>query len=333
MKKTNLSLSILFMSMLSLTAHAQEVVEDPVCEDVPTELTYQFDDIDSCGYEGLIVSKKGDKWGYVDEKGKMVIPFAFEKAWGFRGGKAFVYRNEKFGMIDKEGKFVTPLIYDDVSDADEGMILVSKKDKKGYIDFSGKQIIPFDYTMAGNFRDGLAVVAISVGKDDRDEDIHKYGFIDKSNQVIIPFSYDELYQFNDGLALMSIQKHGKNRYGYINKQNKIIVQPQYDDAFAFLDDLAPVMKNDKWGFINTKGKEVIPLTYEYVWHFYKNGVAIAKKNGKQGVINRQNKVVIPFEYDDIEINSADLFFVQKDDESYFINSKNQRIDDEKMLTD
>jgi hypothetical protein len=50
--------------------------------------------------------KTGDKWGYIDKTGQMVIPPKFSGALGFTEGLAAVVTGDKWGYIDKTGKYV-----------------------------------------------------------------------------------------------------------------------------------------------------------------------------------------------------------------------------------
>ena len=68
---------------------------------------------------------------------------------------------------------------------------------------------------------------------------------------------------------------------------------QFDGAEGgFSEGFASVESNDKWGFINTKGKMVIPCIYDAAWPFSK-GFACVVSNGKLGVINQSGEFVIP----------------------------------------
>jgi hypothetical protein len=51
----------------------------------------------------LIPHRKGDKWGYIDKKGKMVIPAVYDGADIFSEGLARVEVNGKWGYIDTKG--------------------------------------------------------------------------------------------------------------------------------------------------------------------------------------------------------------------------------------
>ena len=50
--------------------------------------------------------------------------------------------------------------------------------------------------------------------------------------------------------------------------------------------LAAVKKNNKWGYIDEKGTEVIPCKYEYVANFAE-GVLAVQLNGKWGAFDKQ----------------------------------------------
>ena len=58
--------------------------------------------------DGSIVTalaKKNGKYGYINEKGEVVIDFIFEDANGFKYNLAAVKLNDKWGFIDLSGQF------------------------------------------------------------------------------------------------------------------------------------------------------------------------------------------------------------------------------------
>ena len=52
-------------------------------------------------------------------------------------------------------------------------------------------------------------------------------------------------------------------HGFINKKGKVIVPFIYSDASFFKDGLVMLKNNSKWGFLDTKGKTIIPFEYDY----------------------------------------------------------------------
>ena len=80
-------------------------------------------------------------------------------------------------------------------------------------------------------------------------------------------------------------------------QNKL--KKHYDDVKNYQHGLAAVNFNEKWGFIDTTGKEVIEVKYDYVGDFCE-GFALVKLNGKWGCVDQTGNVVISFEYDGVK---------------------------------
>ena len=72
----------------------------------------------------------------------------------------------------------------------------------------------------------------------------------------------------------------------------MVIPIEYDDAESFSEGLAAVRKGDwfdwvnwKWGFIDKKGKQVIPFKYNYVQPFY-NGKTKVELDGRNGYIDK-----------------------------------------------
>ena len=53
----------------------------------------------------------------------------------------------------------------------------------------------------------------------------------------------------------------------------------YDDPQPFEEGFSVVTKDDKKGFVNPQGKEIVPLVYENAEKF-SEGLAAVKKEGK-----------------------------------------------------
>ena len=118
----------------------------------------------------------------------------------------------------------------------------------------------------------------------------------KGDKIVRPHVLDNGPDyFSFGLARFEL----KNKYGFFDKKGDVVIKPQFDYARPFADSKAAVCKgcqfnengehleisNGKWGFINLKGKLIIPYIYDEVGDF-KNGYADVKENGKLVIIKR-----------------------------------------------
>lgn len=102
----------------------------------------------------------------------------------------------------------------------------------------------------------------------------------------------------------------------LNKQGKLVANLkgyQVVDQSNFNDGVFAVMKNDKVGYMNTKGQLVVPTIYDDMqdpddkydetWaESPSQNRIVVSKNGKLGIIDTSNKVIMPFtnKYNSIE---------------------------------
>ena len=272
--------------------------------------------------EGLAAMSKDGKCGFIDKTGKVILPFEYDFAENFAYGLARVQKDGKEGFIDKTGDFVFLIDeYDSVNNFYEGLAAVWKYAEKsewglsggkwGFIDTTGTVAIPIEYDTVNSFSDGLAFAV----QDD------KQGFIDKTGEFVIQLEnisrryiyYGITGYFENGLAV--IQENEK-KYNYIDKTGAVILSVEYELAYNFYEGLAGVLtdrRDEKWGFIDITGKEVIPCIYDDAMPWFSDGVANVSKDGKWGYIDTSGNTVVPFIYDYSQSFSEGLACVNKDD--------------------
>jgi hypothetical protein len=131
------------------------------------------------------------KYGFVNEQGKEIIPFIFERASEFRDGYALVIDNEKQyrKFINTTGKIVLSLECDGATQPQRGKVAFCKDKKFGLIDITnGNMLLPLEY-------DEISVI--------EDTDLgcflrkkRKVGFADINGKIFLPCIYDEITPFN-----------------------------------------------------------------------------------------------------------------------------------------
>lgn len=100
--------------------------------------------------------------------------------------------------------------------------------------------------------------------------------------------YNEVHNFSEGFA--KVELNGK--WGFINQKGEEIIPLKYDNVEHFSEGFAIVKLNGKYGFINKEGKKIIPIKYDYI-HRFSEGFAKVKLNGKWGFINTKGKEIVP----------------------------------------
>ena len=114
--------------------------------------------------DGLVKvrSKQNGLWGYVDKKGREVIPCIYEAAGDFNDGAAWAVSEGRYGYIDKEGSVIVPFEYDEAYGAGSGLASVVKDGKGGLVNYRGEVIVPLEYDDITSF-DGGAAYAVKDG--------------------------------------------------------------------------------------------------------------------------------------------------------------------------
>jgi hypothetical protein len=200
--------------------------------------------------------------------------------------------------------------YDKIYTEYEGMRKVNKNNKAGFINSAGTLVIPIEYDAANNFMEGLCAVQMK----------GKIGFIDKTNKLVIPFIFEGVGAgFQQGNCII----YGGKKSWMIDKTGRQTTARKYD-AIAFNGRFGMAFLDNKWGFINLDGKEVIPLIYDYIYNIGE-GLVGAKKDGKFGYIDTLNQTKIPFIYDAASVFYDGASIVSLDKKYGLIDKKGNAI--------
>ncbi len=246
---------------------------------------------------------KNDKLGFIDGKGREVIPAQFGNAGDaarFREGVANVGGSGGWGYIDESGKFIVEPKFWWAYSFSEGFACVLLPEEGagyGFIDRTGRLLIKGLRTDSV-FRDGLAPVSLG----------RKWGYLGRDMKVAIPPQFDLAQPFSEGMAGIEVAK----KWGYIDKEGRIVIPPKYDIAMSFSDGLGRVktflerrpypagevgMEGQTaydvylWGFIDQRGVEIIPPKFLNVTSF-SEGHAFAMANNSTnlfGIIDGSGK--------------------------------------------
>ncbi len=197
------------------------------------------------------------------------------------------------GVINaKTGRMIIPMKYDYIR-PQEGFFITDLNNKEGLYDKKGRNILPEIFNSIA-ISDDFFYVSKKTSNSYYDKDVYtlKGLSIKKSKWN----DYDEFFG-KDGLLLVKYNYKKNNvRYsdyvGFINKNGKTIISTKkYEQVQPFSNGLAAVKnKKDKmWGYINTKGKLVIPFLYDKA-HPFQERYAYVVKNREALLIDSNNKV-------------------------------------------
>jgi hypothetical protein len=201
-----------------------------------------------------------NKYGYINERNRIIIPFIYESAGLFGNNRAPVTLNGKKMYIDKTGKEVINAEGYSYAQTFYNGYAVVENDKKmrAFIDTTGKLMTQFIYSSADAFTSGLAAVCQN----------GKCGFLGLDFKPAIPLIYKSVGYFSEsGLARVCTMQ---GKFGYINNKGAIVIPLIYDEA------------SEDWNLIKNNPRS------EWPFHTY-----MVKTAGKKKYLDAGGKDVTP----------------------------------------
>jgi hypothetical protein len=169
-----------------------------------------------------------------------------------------ITRNDKSGVVGHNGKIVVKPQFEVLFDFSDGLALISVDGRYGYIDQTGKMVIKPQFSLASDFSGGLAYVTLNSEK----------CYIDKTGKCVIkatpPMEYQILNRFSEGLASVSCMNLQDYFAGacYIDKTGKIVFKVPVDVGGLFSEGLATVVKDRKYGYVDSTGRTVVEVKFD-----------------------------------------------------------------------
>lgn len=154
----------------------------------------------------------------------------------------------------------------------------------------------------------------------------KWGYINPQGEVVIEPAYAYAGHFSNGLAIIS----DGDLYGYINEMNQVVIQPKYSGADEFMNGYAAVCTGNwqdgtaLWGFINTRGVEIVKPQFLYVEGFSPEGRALVwtlkDDEPVNGFVDTKGVVFVPDQYEICSSFSDGLALIRQNGLLGYINT-------------
>lgn len=269
-------------------------------------------------HQGVAVVEVNSEWRLINKAGKFIsdLKLASRPHWTGRGYVA-EETSLRSGFVNLDGKYNLPPEYTRVQP-----LVESYTDSRHY-NYGNEEYSEEDY------RDGLLnyrhASYFLIGKDGR------YGVVDGVGNIVLEPQFDDITSFSKGHAAVSI----KRAFGFANSDGKVVIKPKYysvtpfDDLIAvrispasryhlidsrgtpipgksvedivtergkwLSEGLAAFGDDNKYGYLDSKGKVAIPPVFEFARPF-KNGFAVVKFNGVFRFIDKSGKFASPTEF-------------------------------------
>lgn len=209
---------------------------------------------------GLAIVRLTDLSGVIDPKGYFIVKPKYETINPFSEGRATVIDQEGFKVIDESGKEITHKAYSFIGDYKNGRALIADRNENGqylygYLNRRGKEVIPLEYETASDFQNEKAIVKLKNGS---------FALISLTGKVLKTFSYPFVGHMGEGL--LAFQKVPGGKYGYIDEKGAVVIEPQFTEAHPFIDGRAFVNTAEnykgQYGLIDQNGHFIIKPNYQ-----------------------------------------------------------------------
>ena len=189
------------------------------------------------------------------------------------------------------------------------IIILTNGAQKQVLDTLYQEILPKgNYDIQG-YHDDYFVIG---------DELSGWQLVKKGGKPVINDKFEFITLINDDDDFQVIASKDE-RYGIYDKEGNPITQMIFDDYTPgfwsnpsltldgneytiyslFKNGMMVMMKDEKYGCISTKGKEVIPFVYDDLT-LTSTGKMIVQTDEKYGVIDKDGKELVPCKYDNIE---------------------------------
>lgn len=202
----------------------------------------------------LIATREG-KYGYIDTKGKMVIPPLYDHAYDFSNGVAVV------GLTNKEGENGYQVI-----------------DRRGNVLF-GIQLS--NSLLDSQFSHGLLMY--------KELGTGHCCYLDKEGLPLIYLSENvrETYRFDHEMAVFQTT----TGTGIIDLKGSVLIPANYENAMIAGKGKVCLQTNGKWAIAEPNEKLLCEFEYDRIGTFYDSGLAVAQKQGTYLLIDHKGNIL------------------------------------------
>jgi len=291
----------------------------------------------------------GEKIGYKNAQGVVIIKPRFDEANDFEQGLATVCIGGRCGMIDSTGREVLPLKYRALAYFHDGLAGASLDGQKyGYVDRTGVFVIAPTFAGVSDFSERRAVV-VQGGK---------CALVNTKGTLLTPFKYQGMEAMKGGIARVCLKNDSRDGaqyshyWGFINAQGQEISKlncygvdsPNLETGVAVARIATPeggtTMKGQRYTYrvsqgyryasvlIDKTGKTIIPASAGYEFGNWGDDYIIVKKGEAFGVVDMAGRLLLPTSFREIsrfqfgpDGESLAKVFTTSQDKFFYVDSR------------
>ena len=248
--------------------------------------------------------KPGNLYGYIDDQGRIVVPFTLTSASRCSEGWCRTTLGNDTVYFDSAGKKMLTVAKTISHDFHQGLAMAQTPDRKyGFIDPTGKFAIKALYSAVEDFHQGFAAVQFD----------GKWGYIDRTGKTVVPFKWTEAGDFADGFGtvfLETFEAGGKTvsmETALLNARGKTTWRSNGRFQF-YISESFPLVSDQDWGIYGVidpaTGRLLVPMKYSQITVSEKGLFAVGDGAKLAGLLDRAGATIFPVAERTVDFNAA-----------------------------
>jgi hypothetical protein len=169
-----------------------------------------------------VQSRENEKYGVINNKGKVVVPFEYDDCFPFKYGLSVSVKNNLFGVIDTLGKVIIPLRYKEIRIIDKNLFFVKENDYYFLVNRKMERLNDRNYNRLGYTEAGFTQVL----KDGL------WNFVNQKGEEITTFEYAYSNYFIDGYGVLAnAANHRTENFKIIDTKGQTVLNPAIYSTF------------------------------------------------------------------------------------------------------
>jgi len=240
----------------------------------------------------------GGEVGFINKQGDWAIEPQYFDSLGFWSGLASTARLNprqnaiQWGVIRSDGTVAIDFVFDFVGPFMNGLARAQVEGKWGYINIHGEWVISPHYDWAGDFVDGIARVQ-QVTADLATSYIVLKQDVQSVTAHFVTKNFCGGEDFSEGLAAV---KEG-DLWGYIGTNGQWSLSPRFLEAGEYSEGRMPVLTNEGWKLCDSEG-QFHSRPYEQLEPMA-CGLSRFSRDEKWGFIDRNGTEVVNHRFDEM----------------------------------
>ena len=215
---------------------------------------------------GRIRVSDGERTGFLDLHGNLVIPLQYQSASDFsRAGVSKVKLDNKYGMIDTTGRMTVRAEYEWMGTPGDRYLTVRIDHQYALLDMSNGKLLDGRYQQVAEPMDRR----IAVKKNDQ------WSILDTDSGREIPIKGDPV----QGLGLDRWAAYNVDAWDLLDGDGNVLNGKRFKQINRYQEGLACCRQGDYWGYLAPDGKLAIRPTFGLAWDFVNGFARVAGNKG------------------------------------------------------